>query len=393
LTTPAKDDGQSTRSGEAQTVLAGHGLRDKEGSRMKRNLAFIALVVVAISVLLFAGQSLAHRFGTQDGRLGAGDVTGAVAPDFELNLADASGKTMKLSDLKGKAVLLNFWATWCEPCKIEMRWFVDLQKEYGPQGLQIVGVSMDDEGAKTVSDFAKKMGVNYPILMGTEKVAELYGGVEGLPTSFFIDRSGKVVAHEAGLISESRIVDNIKKSLGRSAEPKKETASLPSGEEISNLSDSDPVGAAAPDFELKVLAANGKTMKLSSLKGKAVVLDFWATYCVPCKIEMPWFVDLQKQYGPQGLQVVGVAADDEGEKAISEFSRQMGVNYPILLGTEKVAQSYGGVSGLPTTFFIDRSGKVVAREVGLVSESQIVGNIKKSLGSGANLKTVAIKNQ
>ena len=357
---------------------------------MKRNLAFIGLVVITVSVLLFAGQSLAHRFGSQSGKLGDGDVIGAAAPDFELNIVNAGGKTMKLSDLKGKAVLLNFWATWCEPCKVEMPWFVDLQKEYGQQGLQIVGVSMDDEGEKPVSEFAKKMGVNYPILLGTDKVADLYGGVEGLPTSFFIDRSGKMVARESGLISQSRIVENIKKSLGQGGEskpePKKETAGLP------NLSSDDLVGFAAPDFELKLLDAKGKTMKLSDLRGKAVVLDFWATYCVPCKVEMPWFVDLQKQYGPQGLQVVGVAIDDEEEKVVSEFSKKMGVNYPILMGTESVAQSYGGLSGLPTTFFLDRSGKIVAREVGLVSESQIVDNIKKSLASGGNAKAAAAKN-
>jgi cytochrome c biogenesis protein CcmG, thiol:disulfide interchange protein DsbE len=363
---------------------------------MKRNLAFIALVVVTITVLLFTGRSLAHRYG-QATPLGAGDVTGAVAPDFELSVLDANGKTMRLSDLKGKAVLLNFWATWCEPCKIEMPWFVDLQKEYGPEGLQIVGVSMDDEGEKTVSDFAKKMGVNYTVLTGTEKVAELYGGVEGLPTSFFIDRSGKIVAREAGLISLSVIVDHIRKSLGQSAKPqsakpKTDAADSPTSQAGQpTLNTGDPMGAVAPDFELKLLDAKGKTMKLSGLKGKAVVLDFWATYCQPCKIEMPWFVDLQKQYGPQGLQVVGVATDDEDEKTISEFSKKMGVNYPILLGTENVAQSYGGLPGLPTTFFIDRSGKVVAREVGLVSESKIVDNIKKSLGQGEKSKTAAVE--
>ncbi len=357
---------------------------------MKRNLGFIGLVVVAVSVLLFAGQSLAHRFGSQSGKLGDGDVIGSAAPEFDLNILNANGKTLKLSDLKGKAVLLNFWATWCEPCKVEMPWFVDLQKEYGPQGLQIVGVSMDDEPEKIVPEFAKKMGVNYPILVGTEKVADLYGGVEGLPTSFFIDRSGKVVAREAGLISQSRIVENIKKSLGQGGDakpqPKKETATLP------NLSTDDAVGVAVPDFELKLLDAKGKTMKLSDLRGKAVVLDFWATYCVPCKIEMPWFVDLQKQYGPQGLQIVGVAIDGEEEKVVAEFSRKMDVNYPILMGTESVAQSYGGVPNLPTTFFLDRSGKVVAREMGLVSESQIIDNIKKSLASGGSAKTAAIRN-
>ena len=182
---------------------------------MKRNLTFITFVIVTIAILLFTGQFLAHRYGVQAAPPSANEMTGAMAPDFELNVVDAHGKSIKLSSLRGKAVLLNFWATWCEPCKIEMPWFVDLQKQYGPEGLQIVGVSMDDESEKTVADFAKKMGVNYPILVGTEKVADLYGGVEGLPTSYFIDRSGKVVAREAGLISESRIVDNIKKSLGK----------------------------------------------------------------------------------------------------------------------------------------------------------------------------------
>lgn len=143
-------------------------------------------------------------------------------------------------------------------------------------------------------------------------------------------------------------------------------------------------GSLAPDFDLKVLDGGGKTMKLSALRGKAVIVDFWATYCGPCKIEMPWFVDLQKKYGPEGLQIVGVAVDDAGEKAISDFTKKMGINYPILIGTEKVADQYGGLDGLPTTFFLDRSGKIIDRELGLISESVIVDNIKKSLASGGN---------
>lgn len=149
-------------------------------------------------------------------------------------------------------------------------------------------------------------------------------------------------------------------------------------------------GSLAPDFDLKVLDGNGKTMKLSSLRGKAVVVDFWATYCGPCKIEMPWFVELQKKYGPEGLQIVGVAEDDAGEKTISEFTHKMGINYPILMGTEKVADQYGGLDGLPTTFFLDRSGKIIDRQLGLISESVIVDNIKKGLAStGGNTTTPA----
>jgi len=143
-------------------------------------------------------------------------VKGSFAPDFTLTTLD--GKKVQLSSLKGKAVLVNFWATWCEPCKIEMPWLVDLQKEYGPQGLQILGVSLDDTDTKTVALFAHKMGVNYPILKGTDQVADSYGGADRLPLTFFVDRSGKIVDETVGLVSESVIVDAIKRSLGQGAQ-------------------------------------------------------------------------------------------------------------------------------------------------------------------------------
>jgi thiol-disulfide isomerase/thioredoxin len=149
-------------------------------------------------------------------------------------------------------------------------------------------------------------------------------------------------------------------------------------------------GAAAPDFTLKLIGGNGKPVRLSSLKGKAVLLNFWATWCEPCKIEMPWLVELQKKYGPQGLLVVGVAMDDVGEKAITAYTHKMRVNYLILQGTEAVADLYGGVDGLPTTFFLDRSGTVVDQVMGLESESLIEDSIKKSLGNGTT-STVSTK--
>jgi len=137
---------------------------------------------------------------------------GAVAPDF--TLTDLGGSKLQLSSLKGKAVVVNFWATWCEPCKIEMPWLVDLQKKYGPQGLQILGVAMDDAEDQAIRDFAKKMGVNYPVLKGTEALADLYGGLEGLTATFFVDRSGKISDEAMGLMSQSLIEDSIKHALG-----------------------------------------------------------------------------------------------------------------------------------------------------------------------------------
>ena len=140
-----------------------------------------------------------------------GPANGAPAPDFTLKTLD--GKDVTLSSLKGKAVMVNFWATWCEPCKIEMPWLVELQDKYRKDGFEIVGVAMDDSGQKEIAEFARKMKVNYTVVIGSEKVADLYGGLDGLPTNFFLDRNGKVIDSFKGLRSESVIVDDIKKAL------------------------------------------------------------------------------------------------------------------------------------------------------------------------------------
>jgi peroxiredoxin len=175
---------------------------------VKRNPAALFFVAALVAAMLFVGFHAARQAG---GAPDALDPQGKPAPDFTLESLD--GKSVRLSDYKGQAVLLNFWATWCGPCKIEMPWFVELQKEYGPQGLQIVGVAMDDASKEEITKFAKEMGVNYTILLGKETVGQQYGGVDVLPTTFFIDRDGKIVSREFGLQSRSLFVDNIKKSL------------------------------------------------------------------------------------------------------------------------------------------------------------------------------------
>src|SRR6266542_2314313 len=158
-------------------------------------------------MLVFGISKARHSSGAK----GAGKLQGQPAPDF--SLASLDGKTLKLSDYRGKAVLLNFWATWCEPCKIEMPWFVDLQKKYGPQGLQVLGVAMDDASPKDISEFAQKMNVNYPIVVGKEQVGDQYGGIPYLPSTFYISRDGKIVDRVFGLVSRSEIEDNIQKAL------------------------------------------------------------------------------------------------------------------------------------------------------------------------------------
>lgn len=189
---------------------------------MNRNVIVVLCVVVAITGLLLLGkraskppESANAAANTQGPPPSAGDpAKGSVAPAFELK-SISDGKATQLASFRGKAVLLNFWATWCGPCKIEMPWLVDLQKKYGPQGLQIVGVAMDDTSDKEIADFAHKMGVNYVVLKGTEKVGDLYGGVDRLPLTYFVDRSGKVVDEIVGLRGSADIEDAIKKTLAQ----------------------------------------------------------------------------------------------------------------------------------------------------------------------------------
>jgi len=180
-----------------------------KGSRSPLVLVVVAFVV---ALMLYFGYHKARRSG-------AGSVPrltqSTVAPDFSLESLD--GKTLRLSDLRGKAVLLNFWATWCGPCKIEMPWFVDLQKQYGSQGLQIVGVAMDDASKEDIGKFAKDMGVNYPILIGKESVGDQYGGVPALPETFLMSRDGKIVDKIIGLRGKADIEEAVKKALDTQA--------------------------------------------------------------------------------------------------------------------------------------------------------------------------------
>jgi peroxiredoxin len=182
---------------------------------VNRNTVVLIVVILAVTLMLIGGRYLNQRGGMagSTGSLAGAEVKGVEAPDFELKALD--GKTVKLSDLRGKAVLLNFWATWCGPCKVEMPWLVDLQKKYGDQGLQIVGIAMEDDPGP-VEEFTKQLGVNYTILMGRNAVAEAYSAL-AFPTTFYISRDGRVVARHIGLVSYSEIEENIKTSLATHA--------------------------------------------------------------------------------------------------------------------------------------------------------------------------------
>ena len=118
------------------------------------------------------------------------------------------------------------------------------------------------------------------------------------------------------------------------------------------------VGSTAPAFSLTDI--DGKPLSLASYKGKVVLLDFWATWCVPCQAEIPHFVEFQNNYAAQGFQIIGISMDD-GPDPVHPFYQQYKMNYPVAMGSTQLAESYGGILGLPVTFLIDRDGRIAAK--------------------------------
>ena len=143
-------------------------------------------------------------------------------PAPEVTLKDLNGKNVSLSDYKGKVVLVNFWATWCEPCRVEIPWLIEMQQKYGPKGFVVLGISMDEEGKNVVAPFVEKerfdvngqkLPMSYQIVIGNDAAADKFGGLFGYPTSILISRDGKQIKRITGLISYDEITKAIESQL------------------------------------------------------------------------------------------------------------------------------------------------------------------------------------
>jgi thiol-disulfide isomerase/thioredoxin len=133
-----------------------------------------------------------------------------LAPDF--TLTDMRGAPVKLSDFRGKVVLLNFWATWCGPCRTEIPWFIEFQRTH-PDGFEVLGISLDEDGWKSVKPYIEERKVNYPVMLMNEEVNRLYASVQSLPTTLIIDKSGRIAATHVGLCSRGEYESDIRKVL------------------------------------------------------------------------------------------------------------------------------------------------------------------------------------
>ena len=189
---------------------------------MKKTAFILVIVAVLVAVVYYVDKktrlqpAAANMTSPEPGAAAAGKP----APDFSAQNLD--GKDVTLADYKGKVVLVNFWATWCDPCRIEIPWLIDMQNKYGSKGFTVLGIAMDDEGKSVVAPFlakerfdvnGEKLPMNYPIVIGNDDIADKFGGLFGYPTSVLISPDGKIVKRITGIISEDEITKAIEDLL------------------------------------------------------------------------------------------------------------------------------------------------------------------------------------
>lgn len=193
---------------------------------MTKTLLVVGTVLALIVGTYFADKatrvktSVAGTAMKSDGA--ALDSQAAGQPEPQLTLKDLNGTDVSLSDYKGKVVLVNFWATWCEPCRVEIPWLIEMQEKYGPKGFVILGIALDEEGKSVVAPFVakerfdvngSKEQMSYKILIGNDDAADKFGGLFGYPTSILISRDGKQIKRVTGMISPDEMAKAVESQL------------------------------------------------------------------------------------------------------------------------------------------------------------------------------------
>ncbi|MBZ0264771.1 TlpA family protein disulfide reductase [bacterium] len=183
---------------------------------------------------------------------------------------------------------------------------------------------------------------------------------------------------ESGSTSE-KVSQNTTEPANQTTQVKQKVDANPVAENTRKQHSLIPLAEAqnAPNWKLSDLDGNMK--QLSDYKGKVVILDFWDTWCPPCKKEIPGFIELQDQYGDNGLVIIGAAFGRDGKDAVAEFTKEWKINYPIVLADRETSNMYGGIRSIPTTFVIDQEGRVRAVHVGYVFKGIFEEQVKELL--------------
>jgi thiol-disulfide isomerase/thioredoxin len=232
------------------------------------------LIGAVLAVALVSGLYLVNRYwiapALHTQAMTSGDHPEAPA----ISLTDIEGKKLELAEYKGKVVVLDFWATWCGPCRIEIPGLIEMQDKYANQGFSVIGISFDDE-ADPVVQFYKEFKMNYPVAVGNQRIGELYGGVFGLPTTFLIGRDGRIYAKHTGATDVSVIEDEVRQLLAMS--PTAEKADFKPGLAAGTSSKIELGDPAAIDSEIPGL----NLTKLTASQKEALKKQLSEQHC-PC---------------------------------------------------------------------------------------------------------------
>ena len=189
---------------------------------MKKTLLIFAIVLALSTVLWYWDKATRVKAtsSVKNTQQAEAKIDGKPAPEFKFK--DLDGNDVTLAQYKGTVVLVDFWATWCEPCYVEIPWLIEMQQKYAAKGFTVLGVSMDEDGKSAVVPFlakerfnvnGQKLPMNYPIVLGSDEIADKFGGLLGYPTGFLISRDGKVVKKFQGLTSFDDIANAIESQL------------------------------------------------------------------------------------------------------------------------------------------------------------------------------------
>jgi thiol-disulfide isomerase/thioredoxin len=192
--------------------------------RMRRvpNVFWFILLIVLLVTTNFSGCNSHDLFKVSSADGGKSSSSGPHPDEPDVTFKNLQGQDVSLASLKGKVVIVNFWATWCEPCRVEIPWMIGFQQKYADKGLTILGVAMDDEGKSVVAPYVQttqfdvnghSMTMNYPIVLGNDDIAAKFGGLLGFPTTIVISRDGKVQKRFIGLADQDDLEKQIKALL------------------------------------------------------------------------------------------------------------------------------------------------------------------------------------
>ena len=312
------------------------------------------------------------------------ELTALPASVLDADLKSARGTPFKLSDYSGKVLVINLWATWVAPSRTQTPHLVQLQSDLWSQGVRVIGLSVETPkvSAAEVRTFVRNYGIQYKIGWTTPEVAQtLMQGSELIPQTYVISSTGRLVKRFVGFnsqITPALLKEAIEEAL-RDGSHSPETPSLSSSIETQQRSATLEIPAKpAPlttlpasvlDAELKT--SRGRSFKLSDYSGKVLVINLWATWCGPCRLETPKLVKLQRQFRAQGVVVVGLSTEDPDNSTseVRDWVRDFRVNYRIGWSTATVAGTLmNGRDALPQTYVVSGSGRIVRRFVGFNQE-------------------------